>query len=58
MTFYNNDDDDDFIKYSSLFVDLLYGYKTNILLPLSVEVSKLSIIIQINAGSLKRTTFG
>ena len=36
---------------------MLYGYKTNHLLPLPAEVSKVSIIVQINAGSLEGATF-
>ena len=37
---------------------LLCGYKTNILSPLPAEVYRVSIIVQINAGSLEGTTSG
>ena len=39
-------------------MDMLYGYKTNLLSPLLAEVFRLSIIIQINAGSLEEVTSG
>ncbi len=37
---------------------MLCGYKTNLLSPLPAEVSRLSIIVQINAGSLEEATSG
>ena len=37
---------------------MLCGYKTNHLSPLPAEVSRVSIIVQINAGSLEGATSG
>ena len=37
---------------------MLCGYKTNHLSPLPAEVSRVSIIIQTNAGSLEGATSG
>ncbi len=37
-------------------IGTLYGYKTNHLLPLPAEMSRVSIIVQINAGSLEGAT--
>lgn len=38
-------------------INILDGYKTNLLLLLLAEISRLPIIIQINAGSLKEVIF-
>lgn len=35
---------------------MLYGYKTNQLSPLPAEVSRVPIIVQVNAGSLEEAT--
>lgn len=46
------------LSTSAYLMGMLYGYKTNHLLPSLAEVFRMSIIIQINVGSLEKVTSG